>query len=262
VDGRLRNLRDTTALGLLLAGGLVVVAHRAGRLGGEEPPPQAVASAAAPGAVPTSDLYAVLPTFTPAAAPTGASPPPQPTAPANRVGIIPGHWQFDSGAVCPDGLREVDVTTDVALRVRALLEYRGFEVDLLPEHDPTVPQPPVQGYRGAALVSIHADSCDVPGVSGFKVARGQYSTTGDADDRLVECLTDAYAEATLLPFHEDTVTRDMWNYYAFREIAAETPAAIVELGFLNGDREVLDALRYEMALGIANGLSCFLGGAP
>ena len=66
-----------------------------------------------------------------AGAPTGTPPPP---VPPNKVGIIPGHWEYDTGAVCPDGRREVDVTTDVAMRVRALLEYRGFDVDFLPEH--------------------------------------------------------------------------------------------------------------------------------
>ncbi|MFN2115722.1 MAG: N-acetylmuramoyl-L-alanine amidase [Anaerolineae bacterium] len=177
---------------------------------------------------------------------------------SNRVGVIPGHWQFDTGAVCSDGRREVDVTTDVALRLQALLEYRGYEVDLLPEHHPSEPQPPIQGYRGAALVSIHADSCDVAGASGFKVARWAYSQMPEVEDRLVDCLVEEYGTSTMLPEHVDSITVDMLNYYAFRELALETPAAIVELGFLQADREVLDDMRYEMALGIANGVSCFL----
>ena len=150
------------------------------------------------------------------------------------------------------------MTKDVALRVQALLEYRGFQVELLPEHEPGVPQPPIDGYRAAAVVSIHADSCDVGDVTGFKVARGLYSSTADQDDRLVECLEDEYAASTLLPRHDDSITQNMWSYYAFREVAAVTPAAIIELGFLGGDRDAMDRLRYEMALGVANGISCFL----
>lgn len=190
--------------------------------------------------------------------PTATIPAPTRPPPARVVGILPGHWQFDSGAVCPDGLREVDITTDVALRVEALLEYRGFEVRLLPEHQPGVPQPPLQGFRGAALVAIHADSCDVTGASGFKVASGLYSTTPEQDRALVDCLEREYAAATLMSRHDDSITVDMRNYYAFRELDAVTPAAIIELGFMDADRDALDRLRYEMAMGIANAVSCFL----
>jgi N-acetylmuramoyl-L-alanine amidase len=270
-------------LTLLFAFRMAVVGERQGRLdlaGADAASPEPGATAAATGrtaaevgapitATATSDLFAALPTLppptiVPTAPVTVASPaapatsPPSPTVPATRVGIVPGHWQYDSGAVCPDGLREVDVTTDVALRVKALLEYRGFDVDLLPEHEPGVPQPPILGYRGAAVVSVHADSCDVPGLSGFKVARGLHSTTPEADDRLVACLEEAYARDTLLPRNDDTITPNMWSYYAFRELDSATPAAIIELGFLNGDRDALDRLRYEMALGVADGVSCFL----
>lgn len=259
MNDRLQVLAQVSGLAVLAAAGLLLVATRSGRLGAT------TSTAPAP---PTSDLYAALPTLPPpTTVPTAAdgpggrpvpTPSPTPTVRAHLVGIIAGHWQLDSGAVCPDGLREVDVTTDVALRVRALLEYRGFEVDLLPEQNPADVNEPLRGYRAAALVSIHADSCDVPGVSGFKVARGVHSTTPEQDDRLVACLEKAYGAATLLPTHDDTITPDMWNYYVFREIGGETPAAIIELGFLNGDRDALDRLRYEMALGIANGVSCFL----
>ncbi len=175
-----------------------------------------------------------------------------------RVGIVAGHWQYDTGAVCGDGLREVDVTLDVAQRVAVLLEARGVEAEILPEHHPDRPAPPLQNYRADALVSVHADSCDVPGASGFKVARWRDSNIPVRDDRLVECLYAHYEAATLLPRHDGSITIDMWNYYAFREIALETPAAIIELGFLLDDRAALDDLRYEMARGIAEGIACFL----
>jgi N-acetylmuramoyl-L-alanine amidase len=178
------------------------------------------------------------------------------------VGILPGHWEYDSGAVCSDGLTEVEITTDVAQRVQALLEYRGFRVELLPEQDPDNAMAPIVGYRAGALISIHADSCDVPGASGFKAARWRSSPKPDVDDRLVGCVEDGYETATLLRRHPESVTIDMWNYYAFREIDPETPAALIELGFLLDDRVLLDDHRYEMALGIANGLSCFLGAPP
>lgn len=261
---RINHLRLAVIISVILVAVLATRAVLSGRLAGESVP----AVFAPPKPTLFSVLHESLPTFTPEptsvrtepadGAPLAAS---SPTPPSGRIGIIPGHWQFDTGAVCPDGRREVDVTSDVALRLQALLEYRGYEVDLLPEHNPSEPQPPLQGYRGAALVSIHADSCDVAGASGFKVARWEYSDMPEVEDRLVECLADEYAATTLLPVHEDSITVDMLNYYAFREVALETPVAIIELGFLQADRAVLDDRRYEMALGIANGIDCFLEGS-
>ena len=213
---------------------------------------------------PTSPVHAYepLPSLTPAAGTPIADPTATATIDPRRVGIIPGHWGYDSGAVCEDGLLEVDVTTDVALRAQAILDTRDIAVDLLEEHDPDVPQPPLQGYRGAALVSIHADSCQPVGASGFRATRWPYSSTPEQDDRLLDCLYARYGAATMLPRHDTSITIDMWNYYAFREIHAETPAAIIELAFLGDDRAFVDAHRYSMALGVADAISCFLDGQP
>lgn len=251
-------------VGLVWAGGMLAVTWASGRLTVPVASPTPAAAppddgSAAPLA--TSAAHADVPTFTPGPTPAAATvAPPTAPLPVGRVGLLVGHWQHDSGTVCADGLREVDVTTDVALRTRAILEARGLTVDLLPEHDPHVPQPPTQGYRAAALVAIHADTCEWPGLSGFKVARWRYSDMPAVDDRLVTCLEDAYAAATGLPRNDDTISVNMWNYYAFREIGVDTPAAIIELAFLLGDRAFVDAHRYEMALGVADGISCFLEG--
>jgi N-acetylmuramoyl-L-alanine amidase len=250
--------------GAALLGGalLLVLAARAGRLtqalaGGAAPPASPTAAAAG---TPHSEIHVGLPTLTPVSLPAGVTPTAPPAIPSNRVALIAGHWQYDTGAVCPDGRMEVEVTTDVAARAKAILEARGYDVEILPEHDPDVPGPPLQGYRAAALVSIHADSCEVSPATGFKVARWLYSNLPQADDRLVGCLYDEYAAATGLPRHDDSITINMTNYYAFREIGLETPAAILELGFLLDDRATLDGKRYEMALGIADGIGCFLDG--
>jgi N-acetylmuramoyl-L-alanine amidase len=260
MHARIRAVALLTGIALVIVAGFVVRAARTGRLSADIVPE---ASDAVTGAATAGGIHVDLPTLTvPApATPDPATPPtPVPTVDPRRVGIIAGHWLYDTGAVCPDGREEVEVTTDVALRVQAILNVRGLAVDVLPEHDPDRPGPPLQGYRAAALVSIHADSCDVPGVSGFKVARWLYSTSPAVDDRLVACLYREYGAATSLGRHDDSISVDMWNYYAFREIAVETPAAIIELGFLLEDRATLDDKRYEMALGVADGISCFLGG--
>ncbi len=173
------------------------------------------------------------------------------------------HPMHEAGAASHPEEGEVveiaDITTNVATRVRNILETAGVAAEILPEHAPSQPQAPLLGYRARVLVAVHADVCDLPGYSGFKVARGTHSTTASADDRLVACLNKEYAAATLLPMHEDTISVNMTNYYAFREIAADTPAAIIELGFLHDDRALLTDNAYEVARGVANGVLCFLG---
>jgi N-acetylmuramoyl-L-alanine amidase len=52
----------------------------------------------------------------------------------------------------------------------------------------------------------------------------------------------------------------MTSYHAFREIDDQTPGAIIETGFLLGDRSVLIRRPKLAARGIAAGIACFLEG--
>lgn len=177
----------------------------------------------------------------------------QAAEPARRVGIVVGHWGYDPGAVCPDGLTEQQVNLTVAGEVVSLLKRKGYQVDLLYEYDPLLTD-----YRADALVSIHADSCNIPGASGFKVARVTYSAIPRSEDELVACLYREYAAITGMPIHPASVTDDMTNYHAFNEIAPETPGAIIELGFMLDDREMLVGSPKVLARGVASGIVCFL----
>ena len=169
-----------------------------------------------------------------------------------RVGIIVGHWQNGPGATCEDGLREVDVNLEVAKIVSANLEKAGYQVDLLAEFDERL-----NGYKALALVSLHADSC-MPEKTGFKVARNLNSAIPELDDALVDCLWTEYEEVTQLPRDLVHITPDMEKYYALRKIASTTPAAIVELGYLSGDRELLTERQAIVAQGVTAGIRCFL----
>ena len=182
-----------------------------------------------------------------------ATPAPTTAATHRKVGIVAGHWQNDSGAVCPDGLEEVNINLDVALRVVAILQYEGYDAEVLAEYDDNLLR-----YRADALVSIHTDSCEILEASGFKVARLAASSIPEIEDRLVDCLIGEYGEATGLPFNKNTITFDMTSYHAFKEIDPETPGAIIELGFMAADRDLLTDNSYEVAQGIARGIACFL----
>jgi N-acetylmuramoyl-L-alanine amidase len=174
---------------------------------------------------------------------------------AARVGVVAGHAGYDIGAVCPDGLSEADVNLAIAQEVADLLTRRGYGVDVLEEYDERL-----TGYRADALVSVHADSCDVPGATGFKVARVTDSAIPEAEDRLVACLYQEYESVTGLPPHPSSITDDMTSYHAFREIDRHTPGAIIETGFLLDDRDLLTGRPKLVARGIATGVVCFLEG--
>ncbi len=172
-----------------------------------------------------------------------------------RIGVVAGHSGNDSGAVCPNGTTEAQVNLDIATRVKAGLENRGYVVDLLKEFDPLL-----RGYKGAALVSIHADSCDYINdqATGFKVAASLANQRPEQSARLVNCLRIRYGEATGLPFHSASVTPDMSSYHAFEEIDTATAAAIIEVGFLNLDFQFLTQQPEKVADGITRGIVCYV----
>lgn len=173
------------------------------------------------------------------------------------VGIVSGHKGYDPGAVCDDGLTEAEINYAVAQEVVDLLGRRGVRADLLDEFDDRLAE-----YQAAALVSIHADSCNIAGATGFKVARVTNSAIPEAEDRLVACLYQEYGTYTGLPQHPASITDNMTNYHAFNEIAPLTPGAIIETGFLLDDRLLLETKPKVVARGIAAGILCFLESNP
>jgi N-acetylmuramoyl-L-alanine amidase len=202
------------------------------------------------------------------------SPFPSPTPaplPAPHVGIQAGHWLT---RYLPDELsalrtmvgvkvgdwEEARVNMGVAERVADILVREGIDVDVLPA---TVPE----GYKADLFLSLHTDAWKDPEMSGFKVARSDWSRDPARDDSLVQRLIGDYQAATGLPEHRDTITDNMTQYYAFdykkyrHAVSPSTPAAIIEMGFLSndGDLRLLTQQPERAALGIARGVLDFLG---
>ena len=171
------------------------------------------------------------------------------------VGIVAGHWGNDAGAVCSDGLTEAEVNLNIATIVQKYLVEEGLEVDLLKEFDDNL-----SGYEATALISIHADSCDYVNdlATGYKVAQAMANKRPERTARLTACLRNRYTEATGLQLHSTSVTEDMTSYHAFSEIDDNTPAVIIETGFLNLDRQLLTQTPEIAAKGIASGIICFI----
>jgi N-acetylmuramoyl-L-alanine amidase len=188
------------------------------------------------------------------AVPDSTLPTPTPS-PRPRIGIVAGHWGNDPGAVCIDGLTEESVNLKIAELVRQHLIEAGYDVDVLQEMDARL-----NGYQALALVSIHNDSCDYINdqATGFKVAAAVSTIYPEKATRLTACMTQRYQSVVGLPFHYNTVTRDMTEYHAFREINSSTTAAIIETGFLNLDRDILVNQTDKVAKGVSDGILCYV----
>ncbi len=173
-----------------------------------------------------------------------------------RIGVISGHRgpEGDPGAVCPDGLTEAEINLNVAQRLVRNLQSRGYTVDLLDEFDPRL-----NNYQAELLLSIHANTCTDYGevVSGYLISTADARVGSGNDQLLVECVAQHYEQASRLP-RRYGLTRDMTDYHVFRKIDAFTPGAIVELGFMFNDRDLLVNQPDLLARGIAEGVLCFL----
>lgn len=180
--------------------------------------------------------------------------------PQLHIGIVSGHWGYDSGAVCLDGngevtLTEVELNLKIATLVQQKLTQSGYKVDLLQEFDARL-----DGYSAVALVSIHNDSCVFidKNATGFKISAAMDTQDVNRASRLTSCMRDRYERATGLNFHPGSITSDMREYHAFTEINETTIAAIIETGFMNLDREILTQHPEQIADGIVQGIECFI----
>ncbi len=183
-----------------------------------------------------------------------------------RLGLVVGHagidpdtGMHDPGFRCPDGLTEVKVNRAIARVAASGLENLGFRVDLMDEFDKRL-----MGYRAVALISIHTDNCD-PGdmkATGYKVAGAVSTGTPQRSQQLVDCLVERYGRATNLAYRAETVTYDMADFHTFSEINTQTPAAIIETGYLFLDRDFVTQQPDNAALGIIDGIQCYVYQQP
>jgi len=175
--------------------------------------------------------------------------------PPTRIGLIAGHRGSDSGTECADGLTEVEINTSVVEELVAQLRQDGLDVDSLDEFDGRL-----DGYSASALVSVHSDSCDFINeiATGYKIAGSPYTDSS----QLSICIEQAYSEATALSYHPNSITPHMTDYHVFRKLAPGTQALIIEIGFLNLDRQLLTDGADKVVEGLSDGILCFLEGVP
>jgi N-acetylmuramoyl-L-alanine amidase len=152
-------------------------------------------------------------------------------------------------------LTEVEVNTAVVEQLVKRLQDDGIDVDSLDEFDTRL-----DGYAATALVSVHSDSCDFINelATGFKIS----GSPNIDSSPLSICLEQEYGADTGLDYHPHSITPHMTDYHAFREISPVTQAVIIEIGFLNLDREILTAGSETVVDGLYDGLQCFLQSLP
>ena len=183
-----------------------------------------------------------------------------------RIALQAGHWRADEAPGELNGLRdggtrwrgtaEWEVNLEIARAAGALLEEKGYEVDILPAVVPP-------GYRAHLFISIHADGSNDPRATGYRVAPPRQDATGRAAG-FATLLEERYGEATGLG-RLPTVTRRMQNYYAFNFRRYEhalhpmTIGVILETGFLTSarDREVIVSSPEVAARGIVDAVEAF-----
>ena len=102
---------------------------------------------------------------------------------ARVVVIDPGHGGIDSGTTGVDGLLEKNLVLDESLRLKKVLQKRGYVVHLTRDSDIYIPLPErvsiARGYQADLFISLHADSNPDTGVNGASV----YTLSASGSDK-------------------------------------------------------------------------------
>ncbi|MBN1809017.1 MAG: N-acetylmuramoyl-L-alanine amidase [Planctomycetes bacterium] len=153
----------------------------------------------------------------------------------NKVFLDPGHGGRDPGALGRCATREKDVNFDIALRMQKLLREQGVAVELSRSDDSFVELrarvKKAAGSNADVFISIHANSCGDPSVSGVETF---FLRRHPDSARLAEAVQQMLARNLGVP-DRGTKERSL-NVLRGNPI----PAVLVEVGFLsNPDNEAL-----------------------
>jgi len=244
---------------------------------GTFPTPGAGPGAGRPGAAPSSEM----------ATPPETGPPANDAPGGPRTVVIdPGHGGDEEGAVGPTGLKEKELTLDIARRLRARLQQAGFSVVMTRDEDQSVDLTTrtarANHARAGIFLSIHANSSVRGGARGaetYFLSSGAEEETEPGDpvgagaelDLVLWEMAQAHylarsshlAEVIQSELEALGGRRDRGVKQApFRVlVGAAMPAALVEVGFLsNPDEEgrlASEEYREKIASLLAAGLERF-----
>ena len=173
------------------------------------------------------------------------------------IGILPGHYGYDSGYQCGadyNFVKEVDVDLRLAVMVRDYLEAQGYSVDFLHEFDPEL-----TNYTALALVSLHTNTCEpAKGQSGFNITTAGQNAYPSESKRLNDCLAFYYAQISGLDFLGENYTPLEDAMYSFDYVNNYTTISVIHTGYLGNDYRTISEKTNSLAKGIADGIICYV----
>ncbi len=159
--------------------------------------------------------------------------------------IDPGHGGEDGGAVAEDGTMEKNLNLDIALRLREVFELAGYTVYMTRESDKSLCDNAFnknedmktrielsRTYPDALFISIHLNKFSIEKYNGAQVF---YSDNNDKSKHLAQSIQ-ASIKTNLQPDNNRQIKIGNENSILLRLI--ESPAVIVEGGFLSNDQEL------------------------
>lgn len=211
-----------------------------------------------------------------------------------KIVIDPGHGGEDPGAIGPGGIPEKEITLDIALKLKALLEQNSdLKVVLTRDKDVYVPLEVrtaiANSERADLFISIHANSTRNRNVSGFEVytlnfTKDPHAIEIAASENAVSSKTIGELESLIKKIIMNTKKEESVNLAKSIEsnftkvtrvkslgvkeapfyvlIGAEMPSVLIEVGFLSNinDRERLcsENFRKNIAEGLFNGILSYI----
>jgi N-acetylmuramoyl-L-alanine amidase len=167
------------------------------------------------------------------------------------VVIDAGHGGFDRGGIPRQQVAEKNMTLDVALRLRSILQKSGYKVVMTRDSDVFVPLPTrvaiANSYPNAIFICIHFNSATRSGANGIE-------TYFYSRDSLALASAIHYSLIGNTPTPNRGVRRR--GYYVLRK--TQIPAVLVECGFLTNPTEARNSqtsnYRQNLAENIARGI--------
>lgn len=197
--------------------------------------------------------------------------------PEGPVVLDAGHGGHDPGALSPGGLKEKDITLDLALRTAEILKEQGVVVELTRDQDTFIPLKMradlTEAYHAGLFVSIHCNAAENPqaeGVETYYITAPGFTSTQAAPEAIAdeaEYSGNHFSSGNSLLAYliQQNILRESQRldrgvrHARFAVLkGASCPAVLVECGFLSnikGESLLGDPLHRErLAKGLADGI--------
>ncbi len=184
--------------------------------------------------------------------------------------IDPGHGGFDPGKVGVNNLLEKEINLGIALKLKPLLEEKGYKVVMTRETDDSLHEEGSKGKKQEDMrrrvecinennpllaVSIHQNSFTEASSHGAQVFYHSSSSEGEAFAKIMQA---KIKEVVADDNHREAKSNE--NYYMLKK--TKCPLVIVECGFLSNYEEAeklgTEAYQELMAKGILEGILAYL----